>query len=256
MDSGILLSADPVSSLEWVVFLAQKYSGLFAEGTLNTLYVAVTGTIAGFLLGYLIGIIEDIKLHKQDHIIKNLLVRILKGISWIYVEVFRGTPMIVQGMILYYGLLQADVKIASVTAGVLVTVLNTGAYMSETVRAGIKSIEDGQREGALALGMSPMKAMFQVILPQAFQNIIPEMANMFLTNLKMTSVLNVIGVSELFMVAKTAGGTYYKYFESYLVIAVIYLVLCFLFNRLFMFLEKMTAGKKDYILAAEYMENE
>lgn len=256
MDSGILLSADPVSSLEWVVFLAQKYSGLFAEGTLNTLYVAVTGTIAGFLLGYLIGIIEDIKLHKQDHIIKKLLVRILKGISWIYVEVFRGTPMIVQGMILYYGLLQADVKIASVTAGVLVTVLNTGAYMSETVRAGIKSIEDGQREGALALGMSPMKAMFQVILPQAFQNIIPEMANMFLTNLKMTSVLNVIGVSELFMVAKTAGGTYYKYFESYLVIAVIYLVLCFLFNRLFMFLEKMTAGKKDYILAAEYMENE
>lgn len=256
MGSGILLSANPGSSLEWMIFLAQKYSGLFIEGTLNTLYVAVTGTIAGFLLGYLIGIIEDIKLNKEDHIFKKLFIWILKGISWIYVELFRGTPMIVQGMILYYGLLQADVKIASVTAGILVTVLNTGAYMSETVRAGIKSVEGGQREGALALGMSPMKAMFQVILPQAFKNIIPEMANMFLTNLKMTSVLNVIGVSELFMMAKTAGGTYYKYFESYLVIALIYLVLCFIFNRLFILLEKATAGKKDYVLAVEYMENQ
>ncbi len=79
---------------------------------------------------------------------------------------------------------------------------------------------------------------------------------MFLTNLKMTSVLNVIGVSELFMMAKTAGGTYYKYFESYLVIALIYLVLCFIFNRLFILLEKATAGKKDYVLAVEYMENQ
>lgn len=256
MNSVILLSADPANSLEWMIFLAKKYSSLFAEGTLNTLCVAVTGTIAGFLLGYLVGIIEDVKLNREDHIFKKVLVWILKGISWIYVEVFRGTPMIVQGMILYYGLLQADVKIASVTAGILVTVLNTGAYMSETVRAGIKSIDAGQREGALALGMSPMKAMFQVILPQAFKNIIPEMANMFLTNFKMTSVLNVIGVSELFMMAKTAGGTYYKYFESYLVIAVIYLVLCFIFNRLFLLLEKKMAGNRDYVLAAEYMEEQ
>lgn len=128
--------------------------------------------------------------------------------------------------------------------------------MSETVRAGIKSIDVGQREGALALGMSPMLTMFTVILPQAFKNIIPEMANTFLTNLKMTSVLNVIGVSELFMMAKTAGGTYYKYFESYLVIAVIYLVLCFFFNRVFLLIEKKMATKSDYVLAVEYMDNQ
>ena len=81
------------------------------------------------------------------------------------------------------------------------------------------------------------------------------MANTFLTNLKMTSVLNVIGVSELFMMAKTAGGTYYKYFESYLVIAVIYFVLCFFFNKIFKLIEKKTAVKSDYVLAVEYMEN-
>ena len=141
------------------------------------------------------------------------------------------------------------------SGGILVTVLKPGAYMSETVRAGIKSIDAGQREGALALGMSPIAAMFHIILPQAFKNIVPEMANMFLTNLKMTSVLNVIGVQELFLQAKTAGGTYYKYLESYLVIAIIYLVLCFVFSRIFTLVENKMANKKDYVLAIEYMEN-
>lgn len=219
MEFFILGEANPTNAFGWMIFLAQKYSNLFIEGTLITLYVSVVGTILGFILGYLVGIVEDIKLNKEDSILKKIWVGILKGISVIYVELFRGTPMIVQGMIIYYGLRQGGVQITPVVAGILVTVLNTGAYMSETVRAGIKSIDAGQREGAMALGMSPMLTMFTVILPQAFKNIIPEMANTFLTNLKMTSVLNVIGVSELFMMAKTAGGTYYKYFESYLVIA-------------------------------------
>lgn len=253
---AILKTSDPTTSFEWMIFLARKYSNLFIEGTWITLYTAIAGTIVGFLLGFLVGIIEDIKINKEDKIIKKVIARIFKIISVIYVEIFRGTPMIVQGMIIYYGLRQANVEIASVTAGILVTVLNTGAYMSETVRAGIKSIDAGQKEGALALGMSPIKAMFIVILPQAFRNIIPEMANLFLTNLKMTSVLNVIGVSELFMMAKTAGGTYYKYFESYLVIAVIYFVLCFIFNRLFLLLEKKMAMKSDYVIAVEYMDNQ
>ena len=256
MTSGILASATPTSAVGWMMFIAKKYSNLFIQGTLITLYVAVVGTIVGFILGYLIGIIEDIKINKEDNIIKKILVRILKIISMIYVELFRGTPMIVQGMIVYDGLREGGCEITSVAAGVLVTVLNTGAYMSETGRAGIKSIDVGQREGALALGMSPMLTMFTVILPQAFKNIIPEMANTFLTNLKMTSVLNVIGVSELFMMAKTAGGTYYKYFESYLVIAVIYLVLCFFFNRVFLLIEKKMATKSDYVLAVEYMDNQ
>lgn len=248
--------SNPTTSFEWMIFLARKYSNLFIEGTWITLYTAVIGTIMGFLLGFLVGIIEDTKINKEDKLLKKVSACILKAISLIYVEIFRGTPMIVQGMIIYYGLRQANVEIASATAGILVTLLNTGAYMSETVRAGIKSIDSGQKEGALALGMSPIKAMFIVILPQAFKNIIPEMANLYLTNLKMTSVLNVIGVSELFMMAKTAGGTYYKYFESYLVIAVIYFVLCFIFNRLFLLLEKKMAMKSDYVIAVEYMDNQ
>lgn len=128
--------------------------------------------------------------------------RLLKIIFTVYVEIFRDTPMIVQAMIVYYGIKMLGVEMTPVFAGIVVTVLNTGAYMGETVRAGIGSIDMGQREGAWAMGMSPFKTMLYVVLPQAFKNIIPEMANTFLTNLKMTSVLNVIAVQELFMAAK------------------------------------------------------
>lgn len=252
----IIEVTDSSGPLEWMLFLMAKYWNMFLRGTWMTLYVAVVGTILGFLLGYLIGIIQDLKVNKQDGVLKRLAIPIGKGISIVYVELFRGTPMIVQGMIVYYGLRQCGINISSIAAGIIVTVLNTGAYMAETVRAGMNSIDPGQREGALAMGMSPIAAIFYVILPQAFKNITPEMCNTFLTNLKMTSVLNVIGVSELFLVAKTAGGTYYKYFESYLVIAVIYFILCFVINRIFLYIEKKMNGSKAYALAIEYMESD
>ena len=183
---------EPTNSLEWVVFLAEKYSNMFIQGTILTLYIAIIGTILGFILGYVVGLIQDIRIRKEDNIVKAAVFKLVKAICRIYVEIFRGTPMIVQAMIVYYGLRQF------------------------------------------------------IVLPQAFRNILPEMANTFLTNLKMTSVLNVIAVQELFMAAKTAGANYYKYYEAYLVIAVIYFVLCFVFSRLFSLIEKKMEGKKDY----------
>ena len=252
----LLAITDPQNSLEWMIFLIGKYFNMFLEGTWYTLYIAVLGTLLGFILGYAIGIVQDVKINKGDFFIKKVFIRLLKVVSSVYVEIFRDTPMIVQAMIIYYGIRQVGVEMTPVFAGVFVTLLNTGAYMAETVRAGIGSIDMGQREGAWAMGMSPMKTMLFIVLPQAFKNIIPEMANMFLTNLKMTSVLNVIAVQELFMAAKTVGGNYYKYFESYLVIAVIYFVLCFLFNKIFNLLEKKLEDKADYALAVEYMDNQ
>lgn len=254
---GILLTsgATPTSSLGWTVFLAKKYAKMFWQGTLITLYIAIIGTLIGFVLGYAIGLIQDARINSGDNLFKKGLLRIVKAIAAVYVEVFRDTPMIVQAMIIYFGLKTAGIALSPSIAGILCTVLNTGAYMAETVRGGIGSIEIGQREGAWAMGMSPVKTMFYIVLPQAFRNIIPEMANTFLTNLKMTSVLNVIAVQELFMAAKTVGGNYYKYFESYLVIAAIYFILCFAFNRIFIFLEKRMKGKNDYVLAVEFMED-
>lgn len=256
MLTAIAVIENPANSLEWMLFLAQKYSNMFLQGMWITLYIAIIGTILGFLLGYFVGIVQDIKIGKEDNVLKKGIMYLLKAVCIIYVEIFRGTPMIVQAMIIYYGLRQSGVELSPIVAGIFVTLLNTGAYMAETVRAGINSIDIGQREGAWAMGMSPMKTMFFIVLPQAFKNIIPEMANTFLTNLKMTSVLNVIAVQELFMAAKTAGGNYYKYYEAYLVIAVIYFVLCFTFNRLFVLLEKRMKGRDDYVLAVEYMDNQ
>ena len=133
---------DPSNSLELMIFLAKKYSGMFLDGTWLSLYIAVSGTILGFLLGYIIGIIQDIRINEGDSILKKGIFKILKAICRIYVEVFRDTPMIVQAMVLYYGIRQANVNITQLFAGVMVTVLNTGAYMAETVRAGIGSIDE------------------------------------------------------------------------------------------------------------------
>lgn len=253
---ALLNIQNPSTSIEWTIFLARKYSKMFWEGTKLTLYIAIIGTLLGFVLGFIIGIIQDTKINKGDNLFKKFVIRILKLVSTVYVEVFRDTPMIVQAMIIYFGLRQNNVTITPVFAGILITLLNTGAYMAETVRAGIGSIDLGQREGAWAMGMSHIKTMFYVVLPQAFKNILPEMANTFSTNLKMTSVLNVIAIPELFMAAKTVGGNYYKYFEAYLVIAVIYFVLCFIFNRIFTLIEKKMKGSNDYALAVEYMDNQ
>lgn len=240
---------------QWVAFLATKYWGTFLKATWVTFYIAVIGTLLGFVLGFLIGVVNTTKIAPEDTPLKKGVFRVVKAIVNIYMEVFRNTPMIVQGMVIYYGLRQGNIMITSAMAGILVTLLNTGAYMGETVRGGINSVDPGQREGALAIGMSNAGAMFYIIVPQALKNIFPEMGNTFLNNLKMTSVLNVIGVSELFLAAKTAGGSYYKYFEAYLVIAIVYFILCFVFNRVFLLAEKRLEGRSDYVIATEYLDN-
>lgn len=160
---------------QWSWFIFNKYSTLFLKATWVTLYVSLIGTILGFILGFAVGIINTVQIHKEDNIVKKILIRILKIIVVVYVEIFRDTPMIVQGMVIYYGLRQNDIMITSIIAGILVTTLNTGAYMGETVRAGIKSVDAGQEEGALAMGMSHFKAMLYIIVPQALKNVIPEM---------------------------------------------------------------------------------
>ena len=136
---------DPTNMIEWIVYIALEYKDMFLQGLWITLYISIVGTLVGFIVGYLVGIVQDIKINKDDNIIKRILMRLLKIICLVYVEIFRGTPMIVQGMIVYYGLLKAEVNITPVLAGIIVTVLNTGAYMAETVRGGINSVDKGQK---------------------------------------------------------------------------------------------------------------
>lgn len=239
--------------IQWIIFLLQEYSQYFIRGTVVTLEIAILGTLLGFVLGFLVGVVQSTPIVPEDGKVKKCFYAVLKFLCSIYVNIFRGTPMMVQAMVIYYGLRQGGVSITPFTAAVFVTLLNTGSYMAETVRGGISSIDNGQFEGGKALGMSHAQIMFSVVLVQAFKNIFPEMGNLFITNLKMTSVLNVIGISELYFATKTAANTYYRYFEAFLITGTIYFVLCWVFTKLLNLLEKKIQGKTDYEIAAEYL---
>ena len=123
-----MLVENPSNSLEWMIFLAQKYASMFIKGTWLTLEIAVIGTLVGFVLGYIVGLVNDAKISEGDNIFKKLLMRLLKIIFTVYVEIFRDTPMIVQAMIVYYGIKMLGVEMTPVFAGIVVTVLNTGAH--------------------------------------------------------------------------------------------------------------------------------
>lgn len=238
--------------LEWIVFLLQKYGMEFLKGMGVTVIIAMLGTLLGFLIGFIMGIIQTIPVSPEQGRIRNGMVSLLKRIVSIYVTVFRGTPMMVQAMVIYYGSSQMlGWDMPSFGAAVLVLSINTGAYMAETVRGGILSIDPGQMEGAIALGMSHVQLMQKVVLPQAFRNLIPQMGNMFVTNIKDTSVLNIISVTELFFATKTISGAYYRYFEAYTITAAIYLFLTIIADRLLKILESVLNGKADYEMVSE-----
>lgn len=241
------------SLIEWIIFLLQEYGEYFWKGTVVTIETSILGTFLGFLLGFLIGVIQSTPVHAEDSYAKRIYYKILKIISAAFVHIFRGTPMMVQAMVIYYGLKQNGIDISPFSAAVLVIMMNTGAYMAETVRGGINSVDNGQFEGGKALGMSHFTIMFSVVLPQTFRNIIPEMGNLFITNLKMTSVLNVIGIAELYFATKTAANTYYRYFEAFLITGVIYFILCAISSKLLSMLENRLKDKNNYELATQYL---
>ena len=168
----------------------------------------------------------------------------------IYVEVFRGTPMMVQAMFIYYGsLLLFGIDMQFMFAAFFIVSINTGAYMAETVRGGILSIDPGQTEGAKAIGMNHGQTMLNVILPQALRNIMPQIGNNLIINIKDTCVLSCISVVELFFASKSVAGTYYLYFETFTITMAMYLVMTVFFSRLLRYFEKRMDGPDSYDLA-------
>ena len=154
----------------------------------------------------------------------------------IYVEVFRGTPMVLQAVFVYYGLpyfTDNAVKFTSMwTAAILIVSINTGAYMAESVRGGIISIDPGQTEGAKAIGMTHVQTMLYVILPQALRNIMPQIGNNLIINIKDSCVLSVIGVTELLYKTKAAAGALYMNFEAYTITMIVYFIMTFTYSRI------------------------
>lgn len=242
-------------SLEWVIQIVSENWPMFLRGAGVTLVISIIGTIIGSLIGLLIGVIRTIPV--PDRGLKKISLKIVNAILSIYIEFFRGTPMIVQAMVIYYGsALAFGVDMDRLYAAVFIVSINTGAYMSEIVRGGIVSIDKGQFEAAQAIGMNHFQTMFNVVLPQVIRNILPATGNEFVINIKDTSVLNVISVSELFFQTKSIAGNNFRYFESFFVACVLYFVMTFTVTRILRWIERKIDGPDDYILMANQMQVE
>ena len=227
--------------------LSEHYPFLL-RGVGYTMLIALTGTLAGLLIGLATGVVRTCPLSKNPFV--RILQKILNGIIAVYVEVFRGTPMMVQAMVIYWGYAFATggSTLPLIPSGILIVSINTGAYMAEIVRGGIISIDKGQFEGAAAVGMTHWQAMVHIILPQVLRNILPSVANEFVINIKDTSVLNVIGVTELYYFAGNIVKQTYKTFPTYLVICVIYFVLTFTVTRILRLIEKKLQVTDSFVI--------
>ena len=223
-----------------------QYKTQFISGAITTILLSFTGTILGLLIGLLLGIIRTAPLSKNK--VLFFIQKIIRFLIAAYVEIFRGTPMIVQSMVIYWGYAFANNgnTLNLTFAGILIVSINTGAYLTEIVRGGIDSIDKGQYEGAESIGMSHWQTMFYVIMPQVMRNILPGVSNEFINNIKDISVLNVIGVAELYFATGKIIRINFEIFETYLVTCVIYLIITFSITRILRFFEKKLEGNMNY----------
>jgi putative lysine transport system permease protein len=234
-------------SLEWVVKIISENWPMFLRGAGLTLMIALIGTVLGAIIGLLAGVIRTIPVPERGA--KKVFLKVINVILSIYIEFFRGTPMIVQAMVIYYGsALAFGIDMNVFVAAIIVVSINTGAYMAEIVRGGIVSIDKGQFEAAHAIGMTHVQTMWNVVLPQVIRNILPATGNQFVINIKDTSVLNVISVTELYFVTKSISGNNFRYFESFFVACMIYFVMTFIVTRILLYLEKKLDGSDNYTM--------
>ena len=235
--------------------LWREYAGLYLTGIWNTLSLAVICTALGCVIGLLCGILNTIPYSKHDNILKRVVLKAIRVLIQIYVEVFRGTPMILQAVVIYYGLpyfTNYAMRFSNIwLCALLVVSINTGAYMAESVRGGIISIDPGQTEGAKAIGMTHVQTMVHVIMPQALRNIIPQIGNNFIINIKDTSVMFVIGFVEFFATHRNIVGVNLLYFPSAVIEMVGYLTLTLLASFGLRWLEKKMDGDDNYELVSE-----
>jgi len=229
-------------------------SSQYLVGALKTIELAVVATAIGCIIGFACGIVQTIPCTKNDNIVKRILLGIVKAIVRIYVEVFRGTPMIIQAIFIFYAIpyfTDGAVNLEVTLAAYLVVSINTGAYMAETVRGGIMSIDIGQTEGAKSIGMNHFKTMLYVILPQTIRNIIPQIGNNLIINIKDTSVMFVIGYAELFAAHKAIVGAKYIYFPSAVITLTIYLIMTVICSLILRLWEKKMDGPANFDVATK-----
>lgn len=233
---------------ENVINIITKYHSLLLDGLGYTMLIALTGTIFGLIIGLLTGIVKTIPMSKSP--VVRFLQKLVNFLIACYVEIFRGTPMMVQSMVIFWGFafMNDGNTLPLIPAGIFIVSINTGAYMTEIVRGGIISVDKGQFEGAYSVGMTHWQAMTNVIIPQVMRNILPSISNEFVINIKDTSVLNVIGVMELYYMANKIQTMTWNIFETYLIICVMYFIMTFTVTRILRLCEKKLAGSDSYTI--------
>ena len=231
-----------------VLGIVTKYWSYLLTGVGYTMLIALVGTAAGFLIGLLTGVVRTAPQSKNP--VLRVLHKLLNAIIAVYIEIFRGTPMMVQAMVIYWGyaFLNDGTTLPLIPAGLFIVSINTGAYMAEIVRGGIISVDKGQLEGAYSVGMTHSQAMVKVVIPQVLRNILPSISNEFVINIKDTSVLNVIGVTELYYMAGVIKRINLQTFQTYAVICVLYFILTFTVTRLLRLAEKKLDGADNYTI--------
>ena len=232
--------------------LWSKYSAMYLNGVKNTLILALVATVIGCVIGLVCGILNTIPYSRRDSLPKRFVLKLIRVVVRIYVEVFRGTPMVLQAVFIFYGLpyfTDNAMRFASVwAAAILIVSINTGAYMAESVRGGIISIDPGQTEGAKAIGMTHVQTMLYVILPQALRNILPQIGNNFIINVKDTSVMFIISFTEFFAFHRYITGVNNMYFPSAAIEMIGYLTMTLVASFLLRWVEKKMDGNDSYEL--------
>jgi putative lysine transport system permease protein len=242
-------------SFEWVVKIIVENWPMFLRGAGVTLLISTIGTILGSMIGLLIGVVRTIPI--PDKGAKRFFLKLNNAILSAYIEFFRGTPMIVQAMVIFYGSAMAfGFDMDRLYAAIFIVSINTGAYMAEIVRGGIVSIDKGQFEAAQAIGMTHFQTMFNVVLPQVIRNILPATGNEFVINIKDTSVLNVISVTELYFTTSSISGNNFRYFESFFVACILYFIMTFTVTRILRWAERKLDGPEGYIISGNQMQVE
>ena len=232
-----------------VLLILNRYGPLLLEGTKVTVILAIVGTVVGFIIGLLIGIYKTIPIRKEDPLLKRVLFNVFNFILSAYIEIFRSTPMMVQAMIIFYGIAEiTGITMDRMAAGMFIISINTGAYMAEIVRGGIISVDKGQFEATHSIGMTHFQSMLYVILPQAIRNIMPAVGNQLIINMKDSCVLSVISVADLFFATKSAAGAMFIFFPTFFIAGVIYFVLCFSSTSLLRYLETKMDGSDTYTI--------
>ena len=237
-----------------ILILLREHWLTFLNGIAATLVLAIVGTVVGLLIGIVVALGRNIQVNKKDGTFAKILKRFTLGITSIYVNFFRGTPMMVQAMIVFFafpliGINWVDVEPVWIfngyfICGLIVITINTGAYMSEIVRSGLNGVDAGQEEACRSLGMTYWQSMFKVVIPQALKNALPTILNEYIVNVKDSSVLNVIGLTELYASVSIATNKNYFQVEGYIIIAVIYLILTLLATVLVKYINAKLEGKK------------